>query len=111
MKPEEFVAGVKNEIIERGIASHRDMYENPRVVTEDISFYRKLTEGEKEVFFRILRQVQVDTVAVFLSLLDGAFFLEGQSEDFKLICLDSSEEVINGDLADIFLRTEYKWER
>ena len=108
MKPEDCVAGVKEEIVEGGLSVYKEAYANPRVLTEAVSLFNRLSAEEKEIFFRILRGVLVDTVAGLFALLDGTFLLMKQNDDFKLVCLDNPNEQINGDLMDIFLSNEPK---
>lgn len=103
MKHKDFVKGLKDRLIEPNLVSYRSIYENPRKVTEEILLFQSLTNEQKEVFFKIVRQVQIDTIATFLSLLDGAIVLEDQRDDFRLVCLDEPSEILNRNLTDDFL--------
>ena len=105
MKSKDFVEGIKNQLLAPNVASYRSIYENPRKVTEEVLLFQSLTNEQKEVFFKIVRQVQIDTIATFLSLLDGAIVLEDQRDDFRLVCLDEPSEILNRNLTDEFLNT------
>lgn len=65
-------------------------------------FWGQLSEDNKEIFSEIIKQVQVDTVAQILGVLDGVSPL---GEDFVDIHMkvEGNEEVLNGDLLDSLL--------
>lgn len=68
------------------------------------SFFRSLKAEEQELFFRIIKNIQIDNTATLFALIDGVFYLKNQKADFKLIYQDNlGERIISGDLKDLFL--------
>jgi len=112
MKPLEFINQIKKIVIEENITIYKDLFTNtkPNTVTDEywteaLSFFNKLDENDKRVFFKILRQIQVDTTSNILGVLDGVMWLENQEEEFVLTT-KSLKEPINGELQDVFLEEE-----
>ena len=64
--------------------------------------YKGLTDADKLVFFKVIKQIEIDTVSNILALLDGVTSLEGQDDEFNL-SFKKTNEKINGDLQDLFL--------
>ncbi|PSU16341.1 transposase [Photobacterium kishitanii] len=112
MKPEEFVKKVKQSVIDDNLTIYKDLFKNTDADhvsdlywKESLTFFKKLSDEEKETMFKIMRQVSVDTVSNIFGILDGISYLEGQSGDF-LLTVDNKQEQLNGDLQDIFLEIE-----
>lgn len=110
MKPETFVKEIIEVIIQDNIEIYKDIFETTNLsdVTDEywkqaIPFYKSLTDEKKQVLFKIIRQVQVDTLSNVLSILDGKTFLENQEEDLEL---KYKGVLLNNDLQDIFLEIE-----
>ena len=109
MTPEELVKGLQDELVERGLSAYRDLYEKQGGTSDSTRLFLELTEEQKEVFFDILKQTQIDTVATFLALLDGSFRFKNQTEDLLLTSETTPDEPLNGDLTDLFLQLNYRW--
>ena len=112
MKPENFVQAIQESIIDSTISSYQEIFSStdiegigPGYWKDALKLFRKLDDKDQEIFFRIVRFVQVEAVAGLLAVLDGVSSLEGQKEDFLLL-EEGGEEPINGDLATIFLNME-----
>lgn len=69
---------------------------------ELIRLYNNLTDGEKDTIFKLIKQVEIDTAANILGLLDGVTFLDKQDDEFNLTFKKSNFK-LNGDLQDLFL--------
>ena len=110
MIPKDFIDGICEEI-NVALDSYRENYlktelnEIPDSLhKKTISFFRSLETEERELFFRIIKNIQIDNTATLLALIDGDFYLKNQEADFKLIYKDSlGERIISGDLKDLFL--------
>jgi hypothetical protein len=118
MTDEEMVSGLKKRIIDSNLETYITMFNAGKILPESepdwieqVKFFNGLGEEEKRIFFSVIRQTQIDTLAGALAFLDGSYWVKGQDEDLKLVCLDNPEEKLNGDLTDIFLNTVYEWER
>ena len=112
MKPLEFVNQIKKLVVDENIAIYKDLFSNtdPKTATDDywvkaLIFFNKLHQDDKEVFFNILRQIEVDTTSNILGVLDGVTWLENQEKEFVLTS-KNSKELINGELQDVFLELE-----
>lgn len=110
MKPEEFVRNINQAIIDDNINIYKDLFATTDINTvtdkywkEALSLYNDLGSHQKEVLFKIIRQVQVDSLSNIFGILDGRAFIEGQSKDFELI-YDGKQ--LNNDLQDIFLEID-----
>ena len=112
MKPLEFVNQLRKLVVDENTAIYKDLFNNtdPNTATDDywvkaLLFFNKLDTNDKEVFFKILRQIEVDTTSNILAVLDGVTWLENQDEEFVLT-MENSKEPINGELQDLFLEQE-----
>lgn len=110
MTPKDFIDGICSEI---NVAL--EFYKENYLKTElneipdslhrkTISFFRSLKAEEQELFFRIIKNIQIDNTATLFALIDGVFYLKNQEADFKLVYQDNlGERIISGDLKDLFL--------
>jgi hypothetical protein len=110
MNQETFINGVIKRNITLSLNGYMESFENARISSatggywvDAKKFYESLDVNEKKVFFSIIRQIHIDVIADFFALLDGVYWLEGQEEDLRLVCLDNPEERLNDDLTTIFL--------
>jgi hypothetical protein len=67
-----------------------------------LKFFLSLNQTQKSDFFAIIKQVEIDTIASFLAILDGASSLDNKNIDFFLTA-DHNKNNIAGDLSDLFL--------
>jgi hypothetical protein len=118
MTKEEMIAGLKKRVIDSNLQGYIDMFNEAKVDSKSddywinaTNFYGELDEKRKEIFFSIVKQIQIDMLAEILAYLDGVYWVEGQDENLELTCLDNPKEKLNEDLTDIFLNTVYEWDR
>lgn len=118
MNKEELVQGLKKILIDQDTLQQRRELENAVIkpTTDEyglkvINFYKSLNERQKDALFTLIKQIRIDTTASFFSFLDGSFWIEGQTEDMKLVNLKNPNEKLNEDLTDIFLNLIYTWKR
>lgn len=112
MKPEEFVKKIRQSVLDENIAIYKDLFEGTSIDQatdlywiEALGLFNKLSDDDKKILFKIMRQVSVDTISNIFALFDGINFLEDQTENFSLT-LNDKQERLNGDLQDIFLEIE-----
>jgi hypothetical protein len=112
MTREQFIDGVRAEIIDQNLATYRDFFANTEVASAShpywkraLAFYGNLNDEQRAVLFQIVRQVMVDTTSNLLGVLDGVNWLEGQVEGFRLTTESGSEKLNNG-LQDLLLGKE-----
>lgn len=112
MKSIDFINGIREAVVEENLEIYKDLFENTNIESatdrywkEALLFFSKLDSTDKNIFFRILRQIEVDTTSNILSILDGVSWLEGQEDEFKLTTKNSND-IINGELQDKFLELE-----
>lgn len=109
MKREKFVLNLYNLVSTENIEIYKNLFENTdtKKVKDDywksaLSFYNKLSNHDKKMFFEILRQISIDTTSNILAILDGVTYMENQDDDFNLSFV-KTRETINGELQDLFL--------
>jgi hypothetical protein len=114
MKSQNFIVGIRSQIIDANLAAYRELFStigNGRVKDpywqQAGPFFATLSPEQKETFFLILRQVEVDTVSSFLAILDGVSMIDRLEGDFVLTT-EANSTKINGNLQDIFLELEYE---
>jgi hypothetical protein len=110
MDSREFVAGLREEIVQANVSTYRQLFEETRASEATDPYWRdalmlfsQLTQEQREILFRIIRQVVVDTTSNLLAVLDGVTRLRGQKEDLTLLC---GPVRLDGDLQDPFLEAE-----
>jgi putative transposase len=114
MNATEFVTGIRKSIIDSNLKDYKTLFNNSSINEvkdpywrEALILYSKIKEDDKETFFKILRQVEVDTISIFLAVLDGISMMEGQESNL-ILTSDKEEQPLNGNLQDIFIEMEYK---
>jgi hypothetical protein len=110
MKPAEFVAALRKEIVDENNQIYKKLLEETHHsdATDEywkalLAFYSSLDSEQKKLILLVMRQVAVDTLSNIFAILDGISTLEGQSKEFSLSC---SGSLLNGSLQDIFLEME-----
>ncbi|SRR5699024_1024752 len=105
---EEFVQRVYESVVNENLDSYKDLFQNTEITNttmnywkKAITFYSSFEDGEKSIFFDIIRQIIIDTISSIFGIMDGSSTLSGGDE------IDVSVE-INGidtdhDLQDSFL--------
>lgn len=112
MNAESFVNGIRKSIVEENLQLYKELFENTAPVNdiywkEVLGFYSTLTTDQKDSLFKIIRQVEVDTVSNLLGVLDGVSWLENQTSPF-IVTEKGKSEQINGNLQDLFIEKEYE---
>lgn len=109
MEPIDFVIAVRKSIIDSNLEIYYETFNNTQIekVTDPywkkaLLFFNNLNPAQKEFFFEIIKQIEIDTVSNFLGILDGHSALENHQDEFRLFANDNKK--INGDLQDIFLQ-------
>jgi hypothetical protein len=110
MDSKEFVINVRKTIIEENLNIYKNLFNNTKKPLEPywvdaLQLFNKLSIKDKDIFFKIIRQIEVDTVSNIFGILDGSSSLDNQNEDLKLTGVNSTK-LINGDLQDLFLELE-----
>ncbi|MBP3139110.1 hypothetical protein ACTFQ5_20965 [Aliivibrio fischeri] len=112
MKPESFVKNTRSSIIDLNLGLYKEMFENGSegqatdlYWKEALTFFSKLNQSEKDVFFKIIRQVSVDTTSSIFAVLDGVSEFEDQDQEF-ILSTKESNDCLNGSLQDLLLELE-----
>ena len=112
MEPGKFTGEIRERLIVDALQTYVELFTNTQISeatdphwVEALNFFQALDEKKQNQFFSILRQISVDTVSEFLSILDGITLLNGQNSEFVLK-EKGDEKIINGDLQDLFLQLE-----
>jgi predicted nucleic acid-binding protein len=111
MKPLNFVNQIRKYVIDENLNIYKDLYRNTKAKDvkdvfwkKSLSLFNKLDNDEKNHFFEILRQVEIDTVSNVLGVIDGVVQFENQLD--LTLYIENSNEPINGELQDILLEQE-----
>lgn len=107
MTPQEFVIELYAEIVEENNAVYRELFIKTSIdeVSDTywksaLSFFKNLSSAQQEIFFKVIRQVTVDTTSNLLGIIDGSSPLGSSGPEVALI-QDSGK--LSGDLQDLFL--------
>ncbi|MEH7610010.1 transposase [Gottfriedia acidiceleris] len=105
----DLVKSLYQTVVKEGLSEYEDLFVNTE--TKDatdpywkdaLNFFVELTDDNKKMLFKIIEQVQVDTVSHVLGVLDGVVSIS--DEDFEIeMKINGEEESLNGDLQDSFL--------
>ena len=110
MTAEDFVQSIIKEVLNANQSIYKNILQETSL--DDVSdlywkdlldFYNKISNNQKELLLKVIRQVTVDTLSNFFGILDGVTLIEDQGGDFDLIY---SGTKLNGELQDIFLEKE-----
>jgi hypothetical protein len=110
MEAIEFVTALRERIIERDHQAYQNLLDNTTEATDPLwkkilPLYKSMTNEQKVAFLQFLRLIQVNTLSHILGILDGSTALNENNEIFVLQT-EQDEEIINGDLQDIFWEME-----
>lgn len=104
-------------IISENLTTYRELFEstNSNEVTDPywkdaIRLYTGLSNENKAILFKILEQIEVDTVSTVLRIIDEGLRIEDKELDFQLTINDHGKP-INGDLQYLFLEYDEKIEK
>ena len=110
MTPKNFVDGLHTTIVEENSNAYWDLFTNTAIEDSSdpywkqaLTFFSELSEGQRKIFFSVIRQVTVDTTSNVLGVIDGVNIIPGNYHEFKLSC-DGDD--LSGDLQSLFLVKE-----
>lgn len=112
MDSKQFVNELIKRVIDENLEVYKDLLENTSVATDPdwkaiLPFFAGLTNEQKEVVFRLIRLVEVNTVSHILGILDGNPPLSTEMiQSNFLLTVDNEKEPLNGDLLDTFWENE-----
>jgi putative transposase len=109
MNAKTFAVELYESIVNDNLRLYQDLFNNTDTSTvkdqywkEAIGFYRSLSDEDKVVFFKVVKQVEIDTISNVLGVLDGVVSMSGFNDEIDVM-LRKNQEKINGDLQDLFL--------
>ena len=110
MEAIEFVKKLKERVIENDNRVYQNLLDTTIEAKDPIwqgmlLLYKKMTKDQQMAFLQFLRMIQVNTLSHILGVLDGSTTLTENSETF-ILKTEERDELINGDLQDIFLGLE-----
>ncbi|WP_458737161.1 hypothetical protein [Pseudomonas chlororaphis] len=112
MKPKDFVAGLRENVIDENISIYKNLFSNTSIekVTDQywknvLALFQSLPSEQQAVFFELIRQTMIDTTSNILGILDGVSTLNGANDEFALT-YGKSQETLTGDLQSLFLAEE-----
>jgi putative transposase len=104
-----FIKGLYQSIVKENGAIYQNLFSATNVdkVKDDywkeaLRMYSELSDENKAILFKIIEQVQVDTVSNVLGILDGVVSLPEQEIKIKM-SIEGTNESMNGVLQDLFL--------
>lgn len=113
MNTKEFVKEFINTVSDEYIDIYKDIYSSTLIdnkIKKDpywfdaLTFYQSLSENDKKILFKIIKQTTIDTTSTILGIIDGPVSLNQISGDFMLTYTENEKTVIlSGDLQDEFL--------
>lgn len=103
------VGAIRTSVIDENLKIYSDLFnETDRAEAADrywsdaLAFFDSLSEADRDMLFRIIRQVSIDAVSNVLGVLDGSSFAEGVDGEI-VVQISPSGDVISGDLQDAFV--------
>ncbi|MEI7767572.1 MAG: transposase [Phycisphaerae bacterium] len=110
MNDRDFVAGVRKEVLDANLQIYRQMFAESDAekatdsyAREALRFYASLDDSNKEMLFKIIRQVMVDTISNLFGVFDGVTKLPQQPGP---VTVELSGQRLDGTLQDQFLEME-----
>lgn len=93
----------ENEITYKNLFTNTDIKSvSDKYWKESLIFFSKLSKEDREVFFNIIKQVEIDAVSNILGIFDGVVTFLNTQEEMAIISKESGD-IISGDLQDLFL--------
>lgn len=110
MTPKKFVSQLRKDVVDENITIYRGLFlDTPIEKASDLywrgalELFGTLTPEQRDVFFKVIRQIAVDTTSNVLGVIDGVNAFEGVGGEFEL---RFSGKKISGDLQSLFLMEE-----
>ena len=109
MDSTQFVQEIKKSVVDESLLIYQDLFQNSTNATdpywiEALSFFSTLNIEQKTTFFKIIRQIEVDTTSTILGIIDGVVSI-GEFDELLLINAEENK-TLNGALQDEFLALE-----
>jgi putative transposase len=109
MKKEEFIKSLYQSVIKENGTIYQDMFASSDVNTvkdaywkEALKFYSELNDESKEILFKVIEQIQVDTVSNVLGIFDEIVSNSEKEKEVNMT-VEGIDEPLNGELQDLFL--------
>ncbi|MCS6594492.1 transposase [Bacillus cereus] len=109
MNKQDIIKHLHQSVIRENLTAYRELFLNTNIneVTdpywkEALKFYTELSNENKDVLFKIIEQIEVDTLSTVLGVIDEGVMIEDKEVEFELTINDNNDPV-NGDLQDLFL--------
>jgi hypothetical protein len=105
----DFIRSLRYIILDHEASSYQDSLDTDDLeITDPVwkgisPIYKSMSYEQKTAFLKFIRLVRVNTLSEVLGILDGSSYLSDERVTFTL---KAGDEVINGDLQDIFLASE-----
>ncbi|MBP0725812.1 transposase [Bacillus sp. RG28] len=112
MNSDLFIKSLYQSLIKEDGEIYQDLFLNTEINEvidsywkDALKMFSELSVENKEVLFKIIEQVKVESIANVLGVLDGVVSLQGQDIDINMT-IEGSDEKVNGDLQDLFFETD-----
>ena len=109
MKKEEFIKNLYQSVIKENRTNYQDLFANTDINTVNdaywkgaLKFYSELNDQNKEILFKVIEQIQVDTVSNLLGIFDGIVSISEEEIEINMT-VEGIDEQLNGELQDLFL--------
>jgi hypothetical protein len=108
MESIEFVELLKANVLDFNFISYIQFFRSGNLETvmdpywkKALQLYEHIKESEKEVFFMIIKQIEIDTISSLLGIIDGTIVIK-ENADINL-SINVGNKSIGGNLQDQFL--------
>jgi len=110
MEALEFVKKLKERVIENDNKVYQNLLDTTIEAKDPVwqgilPTYKAMNKDQQAAFLQFLRMIQVNTLSHILGVLDGSTTLSESDVNF-ILKTEGKDELINGDLQDIFLGME-----
>lgn len=110
MNKKDIIKQMHQSIVKGNLDTYRELFMNTNINEaadsywkKSLRFYTELSNETKEILFKIIEQIEVDTLSTILGVIDEGMIVGEKVEvEFKLT-VNNTTEPINGDLQDLFL--------
>ena len=105
----EMVKNLYQTVVKEGLSAYEDLFVNTEIKDatdpywiDALNFFAELTDDNKKMLFKIIEQIQIDTVSHVLGVIDGVCSISDDEYEIEMK-INGDEELLNGDLQDLFL--------
>ncbi|MFD2613450.1 transposase [Paenibacillus gansuensis] len=110
MNDETLVKCLYQNVVKDNLEIYRGIFTNTdrKTVTDPhwrkaLKLYSELSDENKEILYKIIKQVQVDTASTLLGIFDGVVSISELADLDVKITVQGNAYAVNGDLQDLFL--------